>query len=131
VFFTVIMAAKVLIAGQCGFDYPQLAALVKRVGAEPEEARTQGEFRRKVQSGEYSLVLLNRIFDSDGTSAIEELRVLKSESKGAKNYPPMMLISNYPEAHDEARGLGAVPGFGKADLGRPETKALLEQYLGD
>jgi hypothetical protein len=40
-----------------------------------------------------------------------------------------MLVSNYAEWQQRAVELGALPGFGKAELNRPETRAKLEAVL--
>ena len=42
---------------------------------------------------------------------------------------PVMLVSNYPDAQQEAQAAGAVPGFGKAQVSSPETLDLLRTYL--
>jgi len=42
---------------------------------------------------------------------------------------PVMLVSNYQEAQQQAVGAGAVPGFGKDSLGRPSMIALLKPFL--
>ena len=42
---------------------------------------------------------------------------------------PMMLVSNYPEAQQQAVASGALPGFGKNALGRPETMTALRAAL--
>jgi hypothetical protein len=40
-----------------------------------------------------------------------------------------MLVSNYPEAQSQAIALGAVSGFGKADLGKPRCQRALAAVL--
>ena len=41
----------------------------------------------------------------------------------------MMLVSNYPDAQAAAVEAGALPGFGKRDIGSPRVKELLRQAL--
>jgi hypothetical protein len=55
------------------------------------------------------------------------IRAIKAEPTTAA--VPVMLVSNYPEYQTQAATLGAVPGFGKADLNRPETLEKLKGYL--
>jgi hypothetical protein len=40
-----------------------------------------------------------------------------------------MLITNYPEHQQQAVSLGALYGFGKLELGTPETLARLKSVL--
>ena len=40
-----------------------------------------------------------------------------------------MLVSNYPEAQAQAVALGALPGFGKADLGKSRARDALAPIL--
>jgi hypothetical protein len=72
-----------------------------------------------------SVLLVNRVLDGDfGTSSGIELiaRLAKAE-----NRPAMLLISNYPEAQQQAIAAGALPGFGKAELYNPRTAELLRE----
>ena len=41
-----------------------------------------------------------------------------------------MLVSNYPEWQQAAIAAGALPGFGKAELNRAETREKLAAVLG-
>jgi hypothetical protein len=41
----------------------------------------------------------------------------------------MMLVSNYPDAQAAAEKAGALPGFGKRDIGSPRVKELLRDAL--
>jgi hypothetical protein len=41
-----------------------------------------------------------------------------------------MLVSDFPAAQQQAVALGAVPGFGKAALGAPDTARRLAAVLG-
>ncbi len=41
-----------------------------------------------------------------------------------------MLVSNYADAQKEAVEAGALPGFGKADLGDGQTHERLRNALG-
>jgi hypothetical protein len=48
-----------------------------------------------------------------------------------KSYPTtkFMLVSNYAEAQAEALAAGAVPGFGKRELGQPRVVQLIREAL--
>ena len=43
---------------------------------------------------------------------------------------PVMLVSDLPEAQDAAVALGALRGFGKAQLHEPETLELIRCVTG-
>lgn len=94
-------------------------AIVRRV---TDEASTQA----LLQSG-VDLLLVNRAMepgyaDTLGTDYIRRLRADHPHVK-------LMLISNYPESQAEAVRDGALPGFGKAELTRPETIEKLKLAL--
>ena len=59
-----------------------------------------------------SLLLINRALDGEftATDGIELIR----QTRNNPHPPAMMLISNYPEAQEEAVKAGAAPGFGKS-----------------
>lgn len=71
-----------------------------------------------------SLLLVNRVLepgfaeDSSGIALIRKLAALP-------NPPRMILVSNYEDAQAQAVEAGALPGFGKAQLGKPETRQRL------
>jgi hypothetical protein len=74
-----------------------------------------------------SLLLVNRALDGDfdTDSGIELIRSIAQRE--ANEQPAMMLISNYPEAQEEAVKAGARPGFGKSALYSQTTATLLRQ----
>jgi hypothetical protein len=43
----------------------------------------------------------------------------------------MMLVSNYADAQADAVKAGALPGFGKRELGSPKVVQLLKEALGE
>lgn len=93
--------------------------VVKRV---TDETSTQALLAAGVD-----LLLVNRAMepgyaDAVGTDYIRRLRV---SHPGVK----VMLISNYPESQAEAVNDGAFPGFGKAELTKPETLSKLQIAL--
>jgi hypothetical protein len=60
--------------------------------------------------------------EHEGVAVIRKLR---------RDYPnlKMMLVSNYPEAQAAAVAEGALPGFGKRELGSSKAKEMLRQAL--
>jgi CheY-like chemotaxis protein len=79
----------------------------------------------ELQRAPVSLILVNRVFDSDGHSGLEFIRRWKAREP----HIPVMLVSNYEDAQQDARQAGAVPGFGKAALGQPAMLDRVRPYL--
>jgi CheY-like chemotaxis protein len=120
---------RVLSVGQCAFDHTRIAHhLEQSFRAQVEGASTFDEALAALRSGPYDLVLVNRVSDLDEAPGIDLIRSVKAESGLADL--PVMLVSNYPEAQEEAKALGALPGFGKSDLTSATTRARLEAILG-
>ena len=111
---------RVLNVGQCGFDHGSIARHLKAgYGAEVTAADSAGAALTSLRAGGFDLVLVNRVFDADGTKGVDLIRALKADPELASI--PVMLVSDYAEAQEEAAGLGALPGFGKGAVrsGRP------------
>jgi CheY-like chemotaxis protein len=86
--------------------------LVRQVcDAAIEQVRTGADALERIEQRPYHLVLINRTLDGpmDGLSLLAKVRALSA--------PPIsMLISNYSDAQKKAVELGAVPGFGRAQM---------------
>jgi two-component system chemotaxis response regulator CheY len=73
------------------------------------------------------LILVNCTIPGEPSSGIEWIRQLKADDQTAGT--PMMLVSNYPDAQQQAVAAGAAPGFGKAELGAGQTIEKLRPFL--
>lgn len=124
------MASKrVLSIGQCGPDHYSITwTLRQHFGAEVVPARNATEAFELVKKGPYALILVNRIIDADHTSGLQLIKQLQATDSGDKT--PIMLVSNLPDAQQQATTLGALPGFGKDDLTNPALLDLLRPQLG-
>jgi two-component system chemotaxis response regulator CheY len=121
-------APRVLSVGQCGYDHGRLSRFVRDAfAAQVEGVDSADEALVALRSGSYRLVLVNRELDGDGSPGLDLIRAIKADA--ALAVIPTMLVSNYPEAQSEAISLGAVTGFGKADLGRPRAREALAAIL--
>ena len=123
------MAGKqVLSVGQCGADHAGITRTLRQAfGAEVVAAHSAAEALQQLQHGDYALVLVNRVLDADGSPGVDLVRAVKEDE--ALRRVPVMLVSNYPDAQDEAVAAGAEPGFGKAALGRPEMLERVRPFL--
>lgn len=120
---------RVLSVGQCGFDHGSLARQFRDAfGATVERADTFPEALDALRGGGIDLVLVNRVTDADGTHGVDLIRTLKADPGLAA--VPVMLVSNFASAQQEAEGLGARPGFGKSDLGQPRFRDAVGAVLG-
>jgi two-component system chemotaxis response regulator CheY len=121
---------RVLSVGQCGFDHASIARQLRKAhDAEVIAAETADEALESLRAGPFDLVLVNRILDGDGSTGLDLIRTLKADPELAP--VPVMLVSNFPDAQDEAVGLGALPGFGKSQLRDPEIEERLASALSD
>jgi CheY-like chemotaxis protein len=123
-----VNAKRVLSVGQCFADHSALSRMLRSsFGADVIAAGSQAEALELVRRESFALVLVNRVFDADGSSGLELIRAIKADP--ARNGVPVMLVSNYDDAQAQAMQAGAVRGFGKAALGQPQVLALMELYL--
>lgn len=115
----------VLTVGNCAYDHGNLEKLLKQhFEGNTIRATTKLEAYQHLEKNQQPihLVLVNRVFDSDGDSGLDFIQDLRTKAN-YKNIP-VMLISNFAEAQEEAVKRGAISGFGKADLG---TKPMIEK----
>ena len=122
------MSKKVALIGHCGPDSSYLKMTIRNAvkGAEILAADDDAELHT-VLSGDVDLLLFNRelgygFSEPQGVKAIQRLR---ASNPGLK----MMLISNYPDAQAAAQAAGALPGFGKRELGSKHVVELLRDAL--
>lgn len=120
---------RVLSVGQCGADHDSIArALQTQFGAEVVPLDDAADALAELGRGTYDLVLVNRVLDRDGTSGLD--LVARIEADAALRRVPVMLVSNYPDAQQQAVALGALPGFGKAALRQAAALKRLRAVLG-
>lgn len=116
---------RVLSVGQCGLDQPQIARfLAQQFRAEVHGAGDAVEALEALRRSAFHLVLVNRVLDRDGSSGLELIRRIRAQAP-----VPVMLVSNYPDAQQEAVAEGALPGFGKAELRTPKAIEALAAAL--
>lgn len=120
----------VYLVGHCGADAMALQLAIKAAADNAEDL----QIRTAVHTDDYvlnasgeTLLLINRQLGNvlRRKTGVE----LISELNSSDDPPRMMLISNYEDAQAEAEAAGAMPGFGKAEIHKPETKAKLQAAL--
>jgi DNA-binding NtrC family response regulator len=119
-------SGKILSIGQCGVDHSAISRLFRdefRLAVDGADSLSDAE--ELLASNAHALVLVNRVLDADGSSGIAVLRQLIARHPSV----PMMLVSNYLDAQQEAMRHGAVEGFGKSSLHHERTRTLLRNIL--
>ena len=112
----------VLSLGQCAFDHSKIQKAFEHLAEIVPVVDTKGAIAFLGEK-KFDLVLVNREFDEDGGSGIEFIQdhLPSLKAKGI----PVMLVSNYPEAQFRAVELGALPGFGKAEMSHRKMAEII------
>jgi DNA-binding response OmpR family regulator len=124
------MKPIVLDVGQCDYDHGRIRAFLERMGCEVKRAHSAAEARAIIAAGAVSLVLVNRILDTDGADGVALIGELVKEGGNLSSTLKVMLVSNYPEYQDKAVTLGALYGFGKSELEQSGTAEKISKALG-
>jgi ActR/RegA family two-component response regulator len=122
------MPKRVALIGHCGPDSSYLKMAVSAVerGTQVIACDDDAELQELIKDG-LDLLLFNRILDfgfpeDEGVAVIRRLRAQHPNLK-------MMLVSNYADAQAAAVKAGALPGFGKKDLGSSKVAQQLRDAL--
>ncbi len=108
------MNYRIVLVGHCNIDGPRLQREIESSFKDAEVLRINGwdELKATCIDGA-ALLLVNREpvgFNEEGIDLIRDLHSHFPKQK-------VMLVSDYPDAQEAAVAVGALPGFGKADLG--------------
>jgi hypothetical protein len=119
---------KVVLVGHCGFDGFGLTRAVKATlpGMAVESVHDAKGLQQ--HAGSDALLLINRVLD--GRFATGSGNELIADLTARPDPPRLMLISNYPDAQARAEADGALPGFGKNELGGPGAADKLRAAAG-
>jgi two-component system chemotaxis response regulator CheY len=124
------MSKTVVLAGHCGPDSSYLKLTIKKAIADAnivfvDDSR---ELSAALEKSEPDLVLFNRElgYGFDHSSGVEMISTLHRTNPNLK----MILVSNFPEAQAAAEAAGALPGFGKRELGTSRVHQVLREALG-
>jgi two-component system chemotaxis response regulator CheY len=119
---------RVLDVGQCNPDHAAIRRLIEdNFEAVIDRADGLDETLAALDKGPVALVLVNRKLDADYSDGLDIIRHIKADERLAET--PMMLVTNYPEHQETAVAAGAVLGFGKQELAKPETFEKLGRFL--
>ena len=119
---------KIALVGHCGIDGPRIQKQISSILDDADVAMANDpDALNEVVDGGVDLLLFNRELgfgfdDEQGVDVMAELRESHPDLK-------MMLISDFPDAQAAAKQVGALPGFGKADLGTSKVEQALKNAL--
>jgi DNA-binding NarL/FixJ family response regulator len=122
------MPKRIALIGHCGPDSSYLRMAVSRAGRDVQVvmADDSAELDHLLKEG-VDLLLLNRVLgygfeDGEGVDLIRKIRAKHPNLK-------TMLVSNYADAQAQAVAAGALPGFGKRELGTPRVAEMIRQAI--
>jgi response regulator RpfG family c-di-GMP phosphodiesterase len=119
---------RILSIGQCAADHYRITRTFQdHFAAEVLGADNETESAQILKQQDIDLILVNRVLDATGSSGLDVIMSLKKDSEGL--VIPMMLVSNYEDAQEDAVKLGAIKGFGKAALGQPVMLSVVRRIL--
>ena len=124
------MSKKVALIGHCGPDssYLRMAVMQASKGVKVVGTDEREELHKLIEDG-VDLLLFNRElgYGFDEEKGVDVIRRLRAEHPELK----MMLVTNYPDVQQAAITAGALPGFGKREIGSPRVVQLLKDALGE
>jgi hypothetical protein len=119
---------KIALVGHCGPDSSFLRIAVSKAERDAMilSVDDDSDLKRVLDDG-VDLLLLNRQLDYgfDEHEGVALIRRIRSKYPAVK----AMLVSNYPDAQAAAVKEGALPGFGKREIGTPRVNELLREAL--
>lgn len=122
------MAKKILLVGHCGPDSSYLRMVIRQADKDALilMADDDAELGRQLEQP-VDLVLFNRELGYGFASelGVEVIRRLKQKQPELRT----MLVSNYPDAQKAAEAAGALPGFGKREIGSARVIDLLKSAI--
>jgi two-component system chemotaxis response regulator CheY len=119
---------RIALVGHCGPDSYALRAAISGIVPNSQVVFAPDDATLAAELPNTQLLLINRRLDGDyaACSGVELIRSLAASPQR----PALMLISNYPEAQQQAVAAGALPGFGKRALYADETRRRVLAALG-
>ena len=122
------MTKHVLDVGNCVPDHASIRALIENnFDAAVVQAHGPEDALATLRNGGIDLVLVNRKLDRDYTDGVDIIKQIKADAELAVT--PCMLITNLADHQQLAVQAGAEMGFGKLELGKPETHERLSAIL--
>ena len=121
------MASRVLLVGHCGVDGPRLQQEIRAFlsDGDVERINSDSDLAAACKEGADLLLINREPVGFEGTDGIGIVRDVCKRFPGQR----AMLVSDFPDAQEEAVEAGALPGFGKRDMGSPKLKQCVTAAL--
>src|SRR4051812_42759128 len=108
------MPQQIFLVGHCNIDGPRLQREISTKLPKTDVIRVNSDqdLERAADSPQ-AVLLVNREpvgFDRDGLDIVRDVRQSRPNTR-------LMLVSDFEDAQQEAQQLGALPGFGKSEIG--------------
>jgi DNA-binding NarL/FixJ family response regulator len=119
---------SILVVGQCSVDGPRIQTYLESLDPGIRVRRLQSDDEFEDQSvANADLILFNRelVGEFRSREGIQLIRALHDRYPDVK----LMLVSDYDDAQNEACDAGALPGFGKRDLGTDRATRVVRDAL--
>lgn len=117
------------LVGHCGADasYLRIAVAASAPGSHVVVFHDETDLFSSLGAAELDLVLLNRRVDygftvSDGVELVRQIKARRPQQR-------VMMVSNFPETQAAAEAAGALPGFGKREIGSAKVKERIAAAL--
>ena len=124
------MSKTVLLVGHCGPDSSYLKMIVKKAIADVQIVSVDDSrsLTHALETKDPGLILFNRElgYGFDPSTGVEAIALLRQTNPNLK----MILVSNYSDAQKAAEAAGALPGFGKNELGSSRVLEVLRDAVG-
>jgi DNA-binding NarL/FixJ family response regulator len=122
------MPHSVILVGHCGIDGPRLQREIRSALPDTDVVRcnSTADLDRYCEACA-DLFLVNREpvgFSEEGLDLIRRIHEANPALK-------VMLVSDYPDAQEQAVQAGALPGFGKSQFGFESLTDTVRQALGN
>jgi two-component system, chemotaxis family, chemotaxis protein CheY len=115
-----------VLVGHCNIDGPRLEREFSNKLRDTEVTRVNNDDDlERASESNCAMLMINREpvgFDRDGLEIVRKLK---------ESHPDLrvMLVSDYEDAQAEAQQLGALPGFGKSEIGSDKLIRRIEDAL--
>ena len=121
------MSKRILLVGHCGVDGPRLKSEIAQflTDAEIDRINSDADLRRACDEGADLLLINREPLGFEPKLGQDLIRELHNKYPGQK----LILVRDYEEAQDEATQAGALPGFGKGDIGSPKFENTVREAL--
>lgn len=117
------------LVGHCGADasYLRIAVTASAPGSRVVVFHDEADLYTSLGAAELDLVLLNRRVDygfevTDGVELVRQIKARRPQQR-------VIMVSNFAETQAAAEAAGALPGFGKREIGSARVKERLAAAL--